>query len=193
MKTNNTMAAFPLSLAVIPGELIPLHLFEPRYRQLLEDVDQSSKEFVIVYSKNGQLADYATIVTLESVATRYENGTSDIIIKGKSLVKIIEYYPQLGDKLYPGVMFEPLLIVDTIESETQELFHQYEQRKKSNKVIPQGLFELALRIDLSQEQQLQLISSESNQARNKIIRGALLFEDKIHQQITMLDGNYHLN
>lgn len=193
MNTNQSIAAFPLSLAVLPGELIPLHLFEERYRQLLADVEHTSKEFVIIYSANGQLADVATIVSIESVANRYENGTSDIIIKGQQLVKVLNFTAKLEDRLYPGIDYEILDIDDTIEENTFNSFFEFQDRKKVSKVVPKSIFELALKINLSQDQKLKLICAESTDSRNKLVRSALQFEDRIHHQIELLNGNYHLN
>lgn len=193
MNTNQSIAAFPLSLAVLPGELIPLHLFEERYRQLLADVEHTSKEFVIIYSANGQLADVATIVSIESVANRYENGTSDIIIKGQQLVKVLNFTAKLEDRLYPGIDYEILEIDDTIEENTFNSFFEFQDRKKVPKVVPKSIFELALKINLSQDQKLKLISADSTDSRNKLVRSALQFEDRIHHQIELLNGNYHLN
>lgn len=193
MNTNQSIAAFPLSLAVLPGELIPLHLFEERYRQLLADVEHTSKEFVIIYSANGQLADVATIVSIESVANRYENGTSDIIIKGQQLVKVLNFTAKLEDRLYPGIDYEKLAMDDTIEENTFNSFFEFQDRKKVPKVVPKSIFELALKINLSQDQKLKLISADSTESRNKLVRSALQFEDRIHHQIELLNGNYHLN
>lgn len=190
---NQSIAAFPLSLAVLPGELIPLHLFEERYRQLLADVEHTSKEFVIIYSANGQLADVATIVSIESVANRYENGTSDIIIKGQQLVKVLNFTAKLEDRLYPGIDYEILEIDDTIEENTFNSFFEFQDRKKVPKVVPKSIFELALKINLSQDQKLKLISADNTESRNKLVRSALQFEDRIHHQIELLNGNYHLN
>lgn len=130
MNTSQSIAAFPLSLAVLPGELVPLHLFEERYRQLLADVEQTSKEFVIIYSANGQLADVATLVTIESVANRYENGTSDIIIKGQCLVKVLNFKTKVEGRLYPGIDYEKLTIDTTIEENTFNSFSNFKIERK---------------------------------------------------------------
>lgn len=190
---NQSIAAFPLSLAVLPGELIPLHLFEQRYRQLLADIEHASKEFAIIYSSNGQLADVATIVSIESIASRYEDGTTDIIIKGERLVKVVDFTLKLEDRLYPGIFYESLIVDETIEEATYTDFFEFQDRKKIKKLVPKSIFELALKVNLSQEQQLKLISAETKEAKNKVVRSALKFEDKIHHQIELLNGNYHLN
>ncbi len=193
MNTPLSIAAFPLSLAVLPGELVPLHLFENRYRQLLTDVEAGVNEFAIIYSAHGQLAEVATIVSIESVATRYENGTSDIIIKGERLVKVTEFYPKWKDKLYPGISFNELPIYESLEEKTLNLFRQHQYKKE----VPDGplnsIFELALKLNLTQDQQLKLITADTSEHRNIIVRGALQFEDRIHHQIELLNGNYHLN
>lgn len=193
MNTSLSIAAFPLSLAVLPGELVPLHLFENRYRQLLIDVESGENEFAIVYSAHGQLAEIATIVSIETIANRYENGTSDIIVKGEKLIKVTDFSPKWKDKLYPGLTYEELPKNDAIEDKTMRLFEAHQYKKNSGEIHSKSIFELALKLNMTQEQQLKLICADSIGARNIILRSALQFEDKIHHQIELLNGNYHLN
>ena len=68
---------FPLKLVAFPGEELNLHIFEPRYRQLLADAEQNGVTFGICTYIN-QLTGYGTEVRLEKIYKRYEDGRLDI-------------------------------------------------------------------------------------------------------------------
>ncbi len=72
---------FPLSIFPLPGEMIPLHIFEPRYRQLLEDAEVKDIAFGIYYNQASNTEKLGSLVKLESVIKRYQTGESDIIVK----------------------------------------------------------------------------------------------------------------
>jgi Lon protease-like protein len=58
---------FPLSIFSLPGEIIPLHIFEPRYRQLLEDAEANDMAFGIYFNHVSNSEKLGSLVKLESV------------------------------------------------------------------------------------------------------------------------------
>jgi hypothetical protein len=92
---------FPLKLVAFPGEELNLHIFEPRYRQLLADIEQEGGTFGICTFIN-QLTGYGTEVRLEKIYKRYEDGRLDIKTRCLSAFQIQSFdNPMLG-KLYAG-------------------------------------------------------------------------------------------
>ncbi|HMP73136.1 MAG TPA: LON peptidase substrate-binding domain-containing protein [Kiritimatiellia bacterium] len=78
---------FPLPIAACPGEVIPLHIFEPRYRDLLawckeEQARQRSGEFAILFKCRGPMATVGCTVRLSAVLRTEEDGRSDILVTG---------------------------------------------------------------------------------------------------------------
>ena len=69
---------FPLNLLPLPGELVPLHIFEPRYKQLLNDAETDDITFGIFWSHEGNRAKVGSLMKLESVIKRYPGGEADI-------------------------------------------------------------------------------------------------------------------
>ena len=63
------LALFPLQLVVFPGESLNLHIFEPRYRQLIEDAEQQGITFGVPTVIKGALQPIATEVSLEVYPT----------------------------------------------------------------------------------------------------------------------------
>lgn len=105
---------FPLNVILFPGEQTALHLFEPRYRQLLADIEPNDRMFGIPYpeEESGQLR-YCTVVELVSVTKRHAGGESDIIIEGKYLGKMRSFYDPVPDRLYAGGTIE---VIDHLTS-----------------------------------------------------------------------------
>src|SRR5690606_6214076 len=92
---------FPLKLVAFPGEELNLHIFEPRYRQLIADVEHSGASFgVCVYINS--LSGFGTEVALEKINKRYEDGRLDIQTRGLRSFRILTFDNPLQDKLYAG-------------------------------------------------------------------------------------------
>lgn len=102
----NFIPIFPLSIVVYPGEELNLHIFEPRYKQLIEECAASQKPFGIPSVINSRLGDLGTLVSLKEVTTRYENGEMDIVTKGERVFRILEVIKEIPDKLYNGAIVE---------------------------------------------------------------------------------------
>src|SRR5260221_7008413 len=93
---------FPLSIFPLPGELVPLHIFEPRYRQLLLDAETRDIPFGIYFNHISNVDKLGSSVTLESIIKRYPGGESDIIVKCTDLFEMSTLFRTYRDKLYPG-------------------------------------------------------------------------------------------
>lgn len=96
------LALFPLQIVVFPGEAVNLHIFEPRYRQLIQDCIDQGITFGIPTFQNGKVLDFGTEVQLLGIEKRYPGGEMDIKTKAKGIFRVVEFFPQLNDKLYAG-------------------------------------------------------------------------------------------
>ena len=93
---------FPLGILPLPGELIPLHIFEPRYKQLLEDAETSDTSFGIFCSHEVNKEKIGSLVRLESVIKRYPGGEVDIIVKCQDVFTMSLLLRTFKNKMYPG-------------------------------------------------------------------------------------------
>src|SRR6185503_17915537 len=93
---------FPLTIFPLPGELVPLHIFEPRYRQLLQDAEKRDMHFGIYFTHVANEGKLGSLMKLESVLKRYPGGEADIIVKCQDLLTLGTLYRTFRDKLYPG-------------------------------------------------------------------------------------------
>ncbi len=96
---KNMLPLFPLQTVVYPRERLPLHIFEKRYQQLIEDCQKEDSLFGIPTYIDGKL-EYGTEVKLQKVAQKYPGGESDVICSGIRIFKIHEFYQQYPGKLY---------------------------------------------------------------------------------------------
>jgi Lon protease-like protein len=98
---------FPLPLVLLPNELLPLHIFEPRYRQLLKDIGLEKNLFGVTYfNAEGSLTDKPPIDTIGCVAEVREiqnlpDGRSNILSVGVIRYRLLEYI-ESGDPYLVG-------------------------------------------------------------------------------------------
>lgn len=104
---------FPLGLVVFPGEKLNLHIFEPRYKQLLNDVLQEHITFGIPAYVENELKPYGTEVELLGVERVYAKGEMDVRTVGKRIFRIAEVINPMPGKLYSGAYAD---YVDLIEN-----------------------------------------------------------------------------
>ena len=100
----NFIPIFPLGIVVYPGEELNLHIFEPRYKQLIQECASASKPFGIPIVIKNHLNELGTLVNITEVTTRYDNGEMDIKTKGEKVFRILEVIKEVPDKLYSGAI-----------------------------------------------------------------------------------------
>ncbi len=99
---TNFISLFPLGLVVYPGEQLNLHIFEPRYKQLINECFLTKKPFGIPVVIEGQVQEYGTLVEIIEISKVYENGEMDIKTGGSKLFRLLEIVKEIPDKLYSG-------------------------------------------------------------------------------------------
>ena len=93
---------FPLAILPLPGELVPLHIFEPRYRQLLQDAEINDIQFGVYFSHDINDQKIGSLMKLESIIKRYPGGETDIIVKCEDIFSMDLLLRTYKSKLYPG-------------------------------------------------------------------------------------------
>ncbi|MEI2747532.1 MAG: LON peptidase substrate-binding domain-containing protein [Ferruginibacter sp.] len=101
---TNFIPIFPLSIVVYPGEKLNLHIFEPRYKQLIQECAAAKKPFGIPAVLNNHLAEMGTLVQISEISKTYEDGQMDIRTEGLQVFKILEVIKELPDKMYSGAI-----------------------------------------------------------------------------------------
>lgn len=101
---TNFIPIFPLAVVIYPGEVMHLHIFEPRYKQLIRECQESGKPFGIPSVVNDKLQEMGTLVEVAEIVQEYQNGELDIRTRGLRVFKILEVIKQVPDKLYSGAI-----------------------------------------------------------------------------------------
>lgn len=101
---TNFIPIFPLGIVVYPGENLNLHIFEPKYKQLIKDCLQSKKPFGIPAVIDNKLTEMGTMVELVEITKEYEDGKMDVKTKGEKVFRILEIVKEVPDKLYSGAI-----------------------------------------------------------------------------------------
>lgn len=91
---------FPLRMVVFPGETVNLHIFEPRYKQLIGECEREGATFGIPAFIGNQVMDMGTEIELIEVERRYPNGEMDIRTRGLGLFRIERFVKVAPGKLY---------------------------------------------------------------------------------------------
>jgi uncharacterized protein len=100
----NFIPIFPLGIVVYPGENLNLHIFEPRYKQLIQECASDKKPFGIPSIINNHLNEMGTLVEITEITSRYDNGEMDIKTRGLKVFRILEVIKQVPDKLFSGAI-----------------------------------------------------------------------------------------
>jgi uncharacterized protein len=101
---TNFIPIFPIGIVVYPGENLNLHIFEPRYKQLISECHRNKKSFGIPTVIENKMQDYGTLVGITELSKLYDNGEMDIKTRGEKVFRILEVIKEVPDKLYSGAI-----------------------------------------------------------------------------------------
>jgi uncharacterized protein len=101
---TNFIPIFPLGIVVYPGEQLNLHIFEPRYKQLINECQEQKKPFGIPTVIENKLQDLGSLVQITEITTVQDNGEMDIKTRGEKVFRILEIIKEVPDKLYSGAI-----------------------------------------------------------------------------------------
>lgn len=101
---TNFVPIFPLGIVVYPGEHLNLHIFEPRYKQLINECFAESKPFGIPTVLNNAVSETGTLVQITEIVEVYEDGKMDVRTNGLQVLRILELVKSIPDKLYSGAI-----------------------------------------------------------------------------------------
>jgi Lon protease-like protein len=101
---TNFIPIFPLGIVVYPGEQLNLHIFEPRYKQLISECFETKKPFGIPSVINDKINEMGTVVQVKEISKAYDDGKMDIKTEGLQVFRMLEMVNSLPGKLYSGAI-----------------------------------------------------------------------------------------
>lgn len=169
---------FPLNLVVFPNEKLNLHIFEPRYRQLINECLAHQTTFGIPAFINNRIERYGTEMRIIALNKLYEDGRMDIETQGTQIFKLLSFDNPVENKLYAGGETETVALID--DSDETVFVELVSALKRLYKLLQLNLeldfrtyqymsFEIAHKVGLSVEQEFELLTIASESERQQYL------------------------
>jgi uncharacterized protein len=157
---------FPLEVVVYPGDELNLHIFEPRYQQLINDTVKTKQPFGIPAVVNKKLGGLGTTVALNKVTNVQADGQLDIKTEGQRIFRVVRWEKLYAGKLYSAAVVEypeidgtgDTALMRKIVSATKKLHGLLNVKRKLPK--PAGKltsYDVAHQVGLNLEQEYRLL------------------------------------
>lgn len=176
---TNFIPIFPLGIVVYPGEHLNLHIFEPRYKQLIGECQKEKKPFGIPAVIENRVQDYGTLVNIMEVTKVYENGEMDIKTQGDKVFRILEVIKEIPDKLYSGaiVNYPPnqeqgsAEVMRRVINSIRELYKLLKVDKDfKKKDIELNSYDIAHHIGMSLQEEYELLNLMHERQRQEYLK-----------------------
>jgi hypothetical protein len=195
MEDFTKIPMFPLSIFPLPGELVPLHIFEPRYRQLLSDAETKDISFGIYFTHVSNTEKMGSLVKLESVIKRHPTGESDIIVRCTDLFHMSTLFRNFRDKLYPGgeVKFLNISLNDEPSLALLKAYHDYLGQLKIHQSdrLPSP-YQIANDLNLDFEERLRFVKYDADKKEHFLL-AQLHYHSELLVQAEKSKNVFHLN
>lgn len=197
--SNVALPFFPLSVFLFPGEDIPLHIFEPRYKQLIQEAREQGITFAIPYVIQRDMQTFGCEVRLKEVVAEKEGGNMVIVVESVSLLEIVSYQQQMEGKLFPGGNIRRIPCEDpVISNQVLDLITSYREQYDqdflgtiTNRQISRK--ELIIALNLSSDEKYRFICMPDDEQKENFLAGQLRYLSMIRSQETLLGDDFGLN
>jgi Lon protease-like protein len=172
---------FPLGIVALPGESVPLHIFEARYRTMIELCIEEEREFGIVWASDRELKPIGCACQIEETLERMDDGRLNILARGTRPFRLVERQDHLP---YPAGVVE---FLDEQHEETdeeaaqtarelyKELFQQAtDQTLDEEELASLDAYGMAATVEFGTDAKQELLELRSENARLRLL--ALLLQ-----------------
>ncbi|WKK84932.1 LON peptidase substrate-binding domain-containing protein [Marivirga arenosa] len=172
---SRTLPLFPLNLVAFPFQNLNLHIFEPRYKELIADCIENNSTFAIPsYVKNK--VEYGTEMEIREVSKKYDDGRFDIKTRGIRIIKVLKMDNPFKDKKYAVGSIEEIsnknnpdiIMKEEIFEAVQEMYDlvEVDERKLS---MDFQIYDIAHQIGLSKDAEYELIQINEERQRQRFV------------------------
>ncbi|QSE95988.1 LON peptidase substrate-binding domain-containing protein [Fulvivirga lutea] len=195
MSEERIIPIFPLNILPLPTELIPLHIFEPRYRQLLQDMESEDIEFGILYAAPINADRVGALVKLESILKRYSTGESDIVVKCNGTFILDKYYKHFKDKQYAGgrIITIDAPSSDYASDELKNAYREYQEVAESSYDSAVTIHDIANSLNLENSDRLKYLRLIAKEKKERFLKERLRFDKYILEQERKYKNSFTLN
>lgn len=174
---GSLLALFPLDVVLFPGTPLPLHIFEPRYKEMIGECLEQKTPFGVIRAQETNLADVGCTAEILAVTKTYDDGRMDIVAQGRERFELLEVNQDRaflrGEILY--VADEPEKPSSEERAHAIELHRQILALASAEQTLPEGedsplSYHLAgsLPLDLDFKQKLLALRSEAQRIQTVI-------------------------
>ena len=193
---------FPLGLVLLPGEPVPLHIFEERYKLMIGECLDEEREFGIVWLADDALKDVGCCAHITRVLERFDDGRLNILVEGTTPFRLER---RIGDLPYPAGDIVLLddddaadeAALERARSAYADLVEQVtDERPKPEALAELGAYGMAATLDIAPAAKQALLELRSEPARLEQLEA--LFEEALTRIRTaarvaeQASGNGHL-
>jgi Lon protease-like protein len=200
---TNFIPIFPLDLVIYPDETLNLHIFEPRYKQLIKECAMANKSFGIPVLQKEKALEYGTSVAVTEIAKEYEDGSMDIRVKGIQVFRILEVVRELPEKLYSGAIVNypendkikvHYKTSGLVYNEVKRLYHllKLDHQLPGHKKNLMS-YDIAHRVGLTKDQEYELLSIFNEVQRMEFLRRHLNSVMSALDNLEILKARINLN
>jgi Lon protease-like protein len=166
------LGLFPLPLVLLPTEQVPLHIFEEKYKELIDECVEEDQAFGLVFAEGDGIHEIGTSASVLEVLTRFDDGRMNILVEGGERFRVEEITD--GRSFQTGLTSPVLDDEDPADAETVEkaieLFGRLKEVTGSDVEVPaadspQLSYALAARVELDPEVKQALLQDTSERER----------------------------
>jgi Lon protease-like protein len=167
---------FPLGLVALPGELIPLHIFEERYKTMMNECLQGEREFGILWLSDEGLRENGCACEIDRVLERLDDGRMNILTRGTRPFRVLERQEHLP---YPAGTIEFLTdreetVDETLLSAAHEVYADLVKRAAdreadTDELATMGAYAMAATVDFGLDAKQGLLDLRSENARLRLV------------------------
>jgi Lon protease-like protein len=163
---------FPLGIVLLPEEVVPLHIFEERYKQMISDCLRDEREFGIVWLSDSGLRDIGCTASITELLETLDDGRMNILVRGTKPFRMLR---RIEDLPYPageielldddGNNPEPASLEQTRERYAELVERLTESRPDDAQLESLGAYGIAATIDFAHDAKQSLLESRSENER----------------------------
>jgi Lon protease-like protein len=176
MPVETEFPLFPLGIVALPTELIPLHIFEERYKTMMNECLDGEREFGIVWLADDGLRSIGCAARIEQVLERMDDGRLNLVARGTRPFRVVE---RQGHLAYPAGVIE--FVEDRTETLSDELARAAHESyaelvKQATDRDPEeeelaglGAYAMAATVDFGLDAKQGLLDLRSENARLRLV------------------------
>ena len=138
------LGLFPLGIVLLPTERVPLHIFEPRYRELIGECIDEERDFGLVYADDQGVRELGTRARVDEVIERFDDGRMNVLVEGGERFRV--------ERMTRGRSFMTAEVAPVDDEEAAQLS-----------------FRLAAQVELAPESKQELLELRSEQRRLEMV------------------------